>query len=96
MPARPRNASSDQGCGWVLSMSAVCCIPRPTDPPPRRGQSPHVAQGLICKTASGRQADMEYFGLVLTAVRFLAHTICFQLRNNGLAKHQPLMAGIKG
>lgn len=33
---------------------------------------------------------------VMKANKHLAHTICFQRRNNGLAKHQPLVAGIKG
>lgn len=82
--------------GMSLSVSVVHLVPRSTVRPRPRGQGAQVAEGQISKNASGQQVDVKYFGLVLNAIKFLAHTICFQLRNNGLAKHQPLMAGIKG
>ena len=97
----PGNARSDQGSGMgpagvSLPVSAVRLVPRATVRPAARAQAAQVAEGQIAKNASGQQVDVKYVGLVLKAIRFLAHTICFQLRNNGLAKHQPLMAGIKG
>lgn len=82
--------------GETPLVCVVCLVPRATVRPPTRGQGAQVAEGQISKNASGQQVDIKCFGTVLNTITFSAHTICFQLRNNGLAKHQPLMAGIKG
>lgn len=82
--------------GTSPCVSVMRLVPRSTVRPPARGQGAQVAEGQISKKASGQQVDVKYFGLVLNTNKYLARTICFQWRNNGLAQPQPLMAASKG
>lgn len=73
-------------CPWCATSPAPCCSHHPGD----------RAGGQISTQASGQQVDIKHFGLLLSPIPFSALTICLQLRHNGLAKHQPPVAAMKG